>query len=128
MYYEYCLRKTDLNTKLFTVLNAKVSFAKLNRTKNCPIAIHVHKYFLCLNFTFDIYDVSVVFALFLVSLEQNIRREIVFAAGRTAERVTNLVFSPQMVHQRCFLLEDLAAYLADELKTQVQEQIRSSMY
>ena len=68
------------------------------------------------------------FALFLVSLEQNIRREIVFAAGRTAERVAKLVLSPQMVDQRCFLLEDLAAYLADELKTQVQEQIRSSRY
>ena len=63
-----------------------------------------------------------------MSSEDIVRREVVFATRRAAEGVANLVLGAQVVDQRCFLLEDLAAYLADELKTQVQEQIRSSMY
>ena len=65
--------------------------------------------------------ISLHFTVLSVFLKHIIRREIVFAASCTAESVANLVLRPQVVDQRCFLLEDLVAYLADELKTESEE-------
>ena len=57
--------------------------------------------------------------------EDIVRREVVFAARRTAEGVTNLVLGPQVVLQSRLLLEHLVAQLTDELQTEQVVSYRS---
>ena len=57
--------------------------------------------------------------------EDFVRREVVFAARRAAEGVTDLVLGTKMVLQGRFLLEHLVAQLTDELQTEQVVSYRS---